>query len=71
MQQSGPDSPRAELNRIEEKSEARFRAWRTAYYRWITGELKTDRVLNVAHEDMEAAVIEAGNAYINLRKGTE
>jgi hypothetical protein len=50
----------AEIDRMKEKSEATFRAWRTAYYRRITGELKTDRTLNAAREAMEAAGIRRG-----------
>jgi hypothetical protein len=51
---------------LEKKSEAIFRAWRTAYYRTVAGELKTNRTLDTAREDMEAAVIAAGNAYREL-----
>jgi hypothetical protein len=63
---SALEQARAELDRIEKESERLFKGYRLAYYRRITGELKTDRVLNAAREDMEAAVIEAGNAYLKL-----
>jgi hypothetical protein len=42
-----------------------FKAWRRAYYRTVSGELKTNRALDAARE---AAVIKAGNAYIKLRQ---
>jgi hypothetical protein len=58
-----PPDPAKELARLEKKSERLFKAWRNAYYRRVTGELKTNRMLDAARDDMEAAVIEAGNAY--------
>jgi hypothetical protein len=65
------EKARAELDLLEAKSEAAFKAWRTAYYRTVSGELKTHRVFNAAFEDMETTVIQAGNAYIKLREETE
>jgi hypothetical protein len=58
-----PETPEAALARLERKSENLFKAWRTAYCRRAAGELKTDRAVDSAREDMEAAVIETGNAY--------
>jgi hypothetical protein len=66
-----PETPEAKLVRLEKKSENLFRAWRTVYYRRLTGELKTDRAVDTARENMEAAVIEAGNVYIKFREETE
>jgi hypothetical protein len=40
-------------------------------YRQISGELKTNRELGAAREDMEVAVIMAGNAYIKLQEEHE
>jgi hypothetical protein len=51
------------LTRLERKSENLFKAWRTAYCRRVAGELKTDRAVDSARVNMEAAVIEVGNAY--------
>jgi hypothetical protein len=65
--ESALEKARAELGRLEEKSEAAFKAYRSAYYRRVSGDLKTSRALDAAREDMEAAVIEAGNAYIRLQ----
>jgi hypothetical protein len=62
------ETARAELDRLEAKSEAAFKAWRTAYYQTAVGELKTHRAYNATHEDMEFAVIRAGNAYRALRR---
>jgi hypothetical protein len=58
-----PETPEIALGRLERKSENLFKAWRTAYCRRVAGELKTDRAVDTARENMEAAVIEAGNAY--------
>jgi hypothetical protein len=58
-----PPDPAKELARLEKKSERLFKAWRNACYRRLTGELKTNRTLDAARDDMEAAVIRAGNAY--------
>jgi hypothetical protein len=65
---SALEKARAELGRLEEKSEAAFRAWRTAYYRTVSGELKTNRALDAAHDDMETALIRAGIAHMKLRR---
>jgi hypothetical protein len=56
---------------MERKSEALFRAWRIVYYHRISGDLKTNRALDAAREDMEATVIKAGNAYISLQEENE
>jgi hypothetical protein len=64
---SQPETPEEKLVRLEKESEALFRAWRTAYYRTVTGEAKTTQALDAAQEDMEAAVIAAGNAYRDLK----
>jgi hypothetical protein len=69
--ESALEKARAELDYFEEESEALFRAWCTAYYRRVSGELKTNRALDAAREDMEAAVIKAGNAYIRLQEENE
>jgi hypothetical protein len=61
------ETPEAALARMEKKSERLFKAYRTAYYRKLTGELKTDRAVLTARENMEAAIIEAGNAYKALK----
>jgi hypothetical protein len=61
-----PETPEAALARLERKSENLFRAWRKAYCRRVVGELKTNRAVDSAREDMEAAVIETGNAYKKL-----
>jgi hypothetical protein len=58
-----PETPEAAFSRLERKSENLFRTWRTACYRRFAGELKTDRAVDTARKNMEAAVIEAGNAY--------
>jgi hypothetical protein len=63
-----PESPRAKLARLEAESEVLFKAWRTAFYRTLIGELRTNRVMDNAQEEMEAAVIRAGNAYKALRR---
>jgi hypothetical protein len=64
-----PETPEAKLALLEKKSENLFKAWRTAYYRrLIGGELKTDCAVDSAREDMEAAVIAAGNAYKETRE---
>ncbi|MDR0656337.1 MAG: hypothetical protein LBG22_08495 [Treponema sp.] len=68
---SKPLDPAKEFDRLEKKSERLFKAWRTAYYRLLTGELKTDRRITAAHEDMESAVIAAANAYKALVKTAE
>jgi hypothetical protein len=62
------EKAKAELDRLEGKSDELFKVYRSTYYRRVRGELKTDRALDVAHEDMEAAVVEAGNAYKALRQ---
>jgi hypothetical protein len=54
-----PDLAR-KLSCLEAESEALFRKYRRVYYRTLTGELKTERSLSDAREDMEAAVIRAG-----------
>jgi hypothetical protein len=58
-----PVDPAQELARLEKKSERLFKAWRNTYYRRVTGELKTNRMLDAAQDAMEAAIIKAGNAY--------
>jgi hypothetical protein len=63
-----PESPEAALARLEVESEAAFKAYRTAYYRRLMGELKTNRALDAAREDMETAIIRAGNAYRAFRQ---
>jgi hypothetical protein len=65
------EKARAEIDRLERKSEELFKAYRSAYYRRVSGELKTDRALDAAREDMEAAVIKAGNVYMKLRGETK
>jgi hypothetical protein len=65
---SALEKARAELDLLEAQSEAAFKAWRTAYYRTAVGELTTYRALNAAMENMEFAVIRAGNAYRALRQ---
>jgi hypothetical protein len=65
------EKARAELDRLERKSEELFKAYRSAYYRRISGELKTDKLLDAAREDMEAVVIKAGNVYIKLQREAE
>jgi hypothetical protein len=62
-----PESPCVELARPKAESEAAFRRYRATLYRRLTGELKTDRTLDAAREDMEAALIAAANAYRKLR----
>jgi hypothetical protein len=42
-------------------------AWCTACYRTVTGELTTNRTLDTARENMEAAVIAARNVHRKLR----
>jgi uncharacterized FlgJ-related protein len=59
--------PEEKFVRLEKESDVLFRAWRTAYYRTVSGELKTTKTLDSARENMEAAVIAAGNAYRELR----
>jgi hypothetical protein len=66
-----PPYPRKELDRLEIKSERLFRVWRAAFCRRLAGELKTDRAVNNARENMEAAVIAAGNAYKALREAAD
>jgi hypothetical protein len=62
------EGPGAALARAEAESEALFKQYRAAYYRRIAGDLKTDRALDAARESMEAAVIRAGNAYVQAEK---
>jgi hypothetical protein len=63
-----PETPEERPARMEEKSEAAFRKYRAVCYRCLTGELETNLELDAAEEEMEAAIIEAGNAYRALRK---
>jgi hypothetical protein len=63
-----PKTPEAALACLEKKSETLFKAYRTAFYSRLTGELKTDRAVDAAREDMEAALIAAGNAYRALHQ---
>jgi hypothetical protein len=69
--ESALEKARAELDSLERKSEELFKAYRSVYYRCLRGELKTFRALRAASDDMEAAVIKAGNAYIKLREETK
>lgn len=51
------------LSRLEAEPEALFRRYLRAYCRLAAGETGTEEALDEAREDMEAAVIRAGNAY--------
>jgi hypothetical protein len=64
-----PETPEARLARPEAESEAAFRKYRSVFYRILAGELKTRRRLVEAEEEMECAVIRAGNAYLETVGG--
>jgi hypothetical protein len=51
--ESALEKAKTELGRLEEKSEAAFKAYRSAYYHRVSGGIKTSRALDAAREDMK------------------